>query len=156
MIDLVFQNSTGDTTFGEVFLKKIITRLHNELKIDKNISLSISLVEESEIQRLNKEHRGKDKVTDVLSFPMFEGSLKKIPDTKYQILNTIDVGDIFICLPFAKKEAKRENISIEKKLTQLTVHGFLHLMGYDHEHTQPDAERMFGLESQILRKLDVD
>ena len=64
-----------------------------------------------------------------------------------------DLGDIFICLPFAKNDAKSENVSIEKKLSQLAAHGFLHLLGYDHEKSQAEARRMFGLESQILKKL---
>lgn len=92
---------------------------------------------------MNKKHRKKDKPTDVLSFPLGDGN-----------------GDIFICLSIAKKEAKRENISIEAKLAQLTVHGFLHLLGHDHPDDGVSGPRlkrrgeiMLKLEEQILSNL---
>lgn len=98
------------------------------------------------MRELNKKYRNKDKVTDVLSFPMVEESEK---------LETLDLGDIFICLSFAKNEAKSENISIEEKLAQLTVHGFLHLIGYDHEKSKKEEIKMFGLENKILNNLKI-
>ena len=140
MLDLVFQNLTTDKQFNENFFKKILEIAGGELKlVNKNISVSLNLVGEGKIKELNKKHMNKNKVTDVLSFPMEESG---------------DMGDIFICLPFAKKEAKSENVDIENKLAQLTVHGFLHLAGYDHESSKQDAEKMFKLENKILDKLN--
>ncbi|OGM95984.1 MAG: rRNA maturation RNase YbeY [Candidatus Yanofskybacteria bacterium RIFCSPHIGHO2_02_FULL_38_22b] len=140
MLDLVFQNLTTDKQFNENFFKKILEIAGGELKlVNKNISVSLNLVGEGKIKELNKKHMNKNKVTDVLSFPMEESG---------------DMGDIFICLPFAKKEAKSENVDIEMKLAQLTVHGFLHLAGYDHEKSEQEAEKMFKLENKILDKLN--
>ena len=147
MIDLVFQNLTSDKFFKDNFFKKILSLVAEELKLKKNIEVSLSLVGESKIKELNNKYRNKNKVTDVLSFPM-------IQDTKY-VTHDTDLGDIFICLPFAKNQAKSENISIESKLAQLTVHGFLHLAGYDHEGSSRKAREMFDLENRILKKLSV-
>ena len=116
-----------------------------ELKLkDKNVEVSLGLVEETKIKELNSKYRQKNEVTDVLSFPLEETRLKK-----YDIL---PLGDIFICLPFAVKEAERRGISLKKELAWLTVHGFLHLLGYDHEKSIIDDKKMFNLENKILEK----
>lgn len=140
MIDLVFQNFSDDKSFDEKFFKNVFEVAVEEIKFSGKSGLSLNLVSEGKIKELNIKHRNKDKVTDVLSFPMNEKT---------------DIGDIFICLPFAKKEAKRENIDIELKLAQLTVHGFLHLVGYDHELSKRDSDKMFKLENKILNKIHV-
>ena len=132
---------------GEKFFREVLDIGIKELKIkDKNIEVSLNLVGEDKIKALNKKYRGKNNDTDVLSFPLKESRLKK-----YDIL---PLGDIFICLPFAVKESKRQNIGLEKELAWLTVHGFLHLLGYDHEKSKQGAEKMFKLESRILSKLN--
>lgn len=136
MLDLVFNNFTTQRAPGHVFFGKILTAAANELKIKDDLELSVNLTTPDKIQKLNKEHRGKNKPTDVLSFPMGGGN-----------------GDIFICLSIAKKDAKRENVSTNQMLARLTVHGFLHLQGYDHELGEKEAEEMFALEKKILNKL---
>lgn len=119
-----------------------------EIKIkDKNIEVSLNLVGEAKIRELNKKYRNKNKITDVLSFPLEEKSLKN-----YGILS---LGDIFICLPFAKKEAIADKMTLQAKLAQLTMHGFLHLLGYDHEISAKETKRMFGLENKILEQLNI-
>ncbi|MBI2674284.1 MAG: rRNA maturation RNase YbeY [Candidatus Yanofskybacteria bacterium] len=170
MLNLVFRNSTSDKKYGSKFFEKILKTAARELKIKGDFSVSVNLVSELKIRALNKKYRNKDKPTDVLSFPLnfaqcakfadlcghpakagtrtYAESITQLPD--YLIT---DIGDIFVCLSIAKKEAKRENVSIDKKLAQLTAHGFLHLLGYDHEKSKKDAEKMFELESQILRKI---
>ena len=136
MIDLVFKNYTSQRAPARIFFVKVINAGLKTTKSKEKIEISVNLAGEGKIRSLNKKHRQKDKPTDVLSFPLGDGN-----------------GDIFICLSIAKKEAKRENISIEAKLAQLTVHGFLHLLGYDHERSAGNAKKMFALENKILRKL---
>ena len=136
MVDLIFKNWTLQKAPGESFFRKIITKGSGVLKLKKNLELSVNLVGEGQIRSVNKKHRKKDKSTDTLSFPLGDGN-----------------GDIFICLSIAKKEAKRENISVEAKLAQLTVHGFLHLLGHEHEKSKRGAKKMFELENKILSKL---
>lgn len=147
MIDLVFKNSADNKAPDRAFFIKILESASDTLKLgDSKIEISVNLVGETKIKELNKKYRNKNVATNVLSFPLSTDVLKK-----YDIL---PVGDIFICLPVAKKEADEENISIEKKLAWLTVHGFLHLLGYDHEKSEQDAAAMFDKENQILKELN--
>ena len=146
MIDLVFKNSTSEQAPGGAFFVKILESAAKTLKLGgSKVEISVNLTGETKIKNLNKKYRNKNTATNVLSFPLSTDVLKK-----YGIL---PLGDIFICLPFAKKEADGENISVENKLAWLTVHGFLHLLGYDHETTAKDAQAMLDLERKILRKI---
>jgi probable rRNA maturation factor len=146
MVDLVFQNFTSDKEFGRDFFYKILSAGFEELNLsEKNSEVSLNLVEEDKIQELNQKYRNKNKPTDVLSFPLDD----KSPEQG----GTLLLGDIFICLSIAKNEAKRENINIDEKLARLTVHGFLHLMGYDHETSAKDAGKMLDLENKILESI---
>ena len=135
MIDLVFKNWTSQLVPSESFFVNVLKMGVKTAKVKNKVEVSVNLVGEEKIKSFNKKYRNKNKPTDVLSFPLGDGS-----------------GDVFICLSIAKKEAKSENISIEAKLAQLTVHGFLHLLGYDHEKSQKEARKMFKLESKILKK----
>lgn len=157
MIDLVFSAEGGSASGGKnytsfkapggAFFVRILESAAKTLKLGgSKIEISINLVGETKIKNLNKKYRNKNTATDVLSFPLSTVVLKK-----YGIL---PLGDIFICLSVAKKEAREENISIEKKLAWFTVHGFLHLLGYDHEKSEKDAKKIFVLEKKILRNID--
>ncbi|MEK7603631.1 MAG: rRNA maturation RNase YbeY [Patescibacteria group bacterium] len=148
-IDLVFRNLTSDKEYDIFFFKNILETAAQELKLKEEIGVSVNLVRETKIRELNKKYRKKDKPTDVLSFQIQE----KLEIGK-QKLEVKDLGDIFICLSIAKNEAKEENIGIEYKLAQLTVHGFLHLLGYDHEKLKKGADKMFSLEKKILSKIN--
>jgi len=169
MLNLVFHNSTSAKKYNSKFFEKILKtaireiRKHEkpqerERKESARFSMSVNLVEEKKIRELNKKYRDKNKPTDVLSFPLQEkleiGNWKlESPKSKTLVF---DLGDIFICLSIAKNDAKRENITIEEKLKQLTAHGFLHLQGYEHEKSKRGAEEMFGLERRIFEKLNSD
>lgn len=148
MIDLVFKNYTSTKSPDEEFFSEILEKGIEELKLgDKKVEVSLNLVGENKIKELNKKHRNKNKVTDVLSFPLGETRLKKH--------GILPLGDIFICLPFAVKEAKRQEISLEKELAQLTVHGFLHLLGYDHENSVAESNKMKKTETAVLNRLNL-
>lgn len=150
MVDLVFNNLTSDKTRRAGFFKKIIEASSQVLKLTpKNIELSINLVRENKIRSFNQRYRKKNKTTDVLSFPL----LSKI-DKKSGISGIMPLGDIFICLPIAKKCAAKEGITLNSELAFLSVHGFLHLLGYDHEKSS-DQKKMFTIQNKILKKLSV-
>lgn len=150
MLDFVFNNTTDAKEFRKDFFRSILKVGIKEMNLKEgNIEVSLNLVNETKIRELNKKYRNKDEVTDVLSFPMLnQGDALQA----WQGI-VLTLGDIFLCLSIAKKEAKRENISMERKLTQLTVHGFLHLLGYGHELSKKDAKKMFRLENKILSKI---
>jgi len=146
--DLVFNNFTTDRKYGAEFFKKIIQEGLDELGFKgKNIELSVNLVGEGRIKALNKKYRGKNRTTDVLSFP-----LKEKVSTKTVTGGIIPLGDVFICLPVARKEARRQGISLDSELALLTIHGVLHLLGYDHEEIS-QREKMFKLQDEILKRL---
>ena len=148
MIDLFFKNYTSQKFPKEKFFREVLNTGIKELKLkNKKIEIGLSLVGEAKIKELNKKYRGKNEVTDVLSFPLEESRLKKH--------GILPLGDIFICLPFAVKESKRQKISLKKELAWLTVHGFLHLFGYDHEKSKTAAKNMLSIESRILAKIPV-
>jgi probable rRNA maturation factor len=117
-----------------------------ELKLkDKNVEIGLNLVEESRIRELNRKYRNKNEVTDVLSFPLEETRLKK-----YDIL---PLGDIFICLEIAQRQADEMDIPLNQELARLVVHGLLHLLGYDHEISFTDEKKMIDLQEEILQTI---
>jgi probable rRNA maturation factor len=156
MLDIVFRNITTDKSFKEGFFISVLNVAIDKVGFgDKTIEMSLNLVGSGRIKELNNKYRGKNKVTDVLSFPLRLASLAqgKHSIEKYDI---ISLGDIFICLPYAKKQARQEGIEVNKLLSRLIVHGFLHLAGYDHERTTQDAKTMSDLEDKILDKLKLN
>ena len=123
------------------YLDGVIKRTLKEQKVD-NCVFSIIFVSEKEIQRINKEYRKIDKITDVISFA-FEDN-ENISYNNVRVL-----GDIYICIPRMISQAKEYGHSEKRELAFLTVHGLLHLLGYDHQ-TKEDEEVMFGLQELIL------
>ena len=128
------------TVYLSIILKSFIPR---ENKVFKNsIQASILLTTNKEIQDLNKKYRKKNKATDVLSFHLTENEQLK---QKY-------LGDIVISVQKARLQAKERSVSVEEELLMLLIHGFLHLIGYDHEKLK-DEKIMFSLQSKILKKI---
>lgn len=102
--------------------------------------VSIGFVTDPQMRKLNRTWRGKDRVTDVLSFVLDEGLLK---------------GEIVLSYRQAVRQAQEMGHSTRDELLFLIVHGVLHLWGYDHEVPQ-DAKKMFSLQEQILKSLKID
>jgi len=113
----------------------------------------IEILSEEEIKELNKRERNLDEVTDVLSFPSAEIKLPfKKSDYKEDINpenGKILLGEIFICLKRAEEQAAEYGHSLERELSFLTVHGMLHLLGFDHDTTERE-EKMTKLQKEIL------
>jgi probable rRNA maturation factor len=111
--------------------------------------LAIMLTDDSGIQTLNSNWRGVDKPTNVLSFPALQPTGAGAPDDAPRML-----GDIAIAYETTRKEADDEQKPFDHHLSHLAVHGFLHLIGYDHEKDD-DAEAMESLEQEILAQLGI-
>ncbi|MFA5047929.1 MAG: rRNA maturation RNase YbeY [Patescibacteria group bacterium] len=108
-------------------------------------SFSLALVNSAEIKKWNKIYRGRDQITDVLSF-VDDDSL---PDSDRESL-----GEIIICLSQARKQAKISGWPIKRELARLLVHGLSHLLGYDHENvSEAQAKKMFKLEDRVMKKI---
>lgn len=115
------------------------------LHMGRRGSIGVLLTSEQEIQQLNRDFRGIDRVTDVLSFPSMEGEWIAAPSDGY-------LGDIAICLARAAEQAATYGHSIERELAFLTVHGALHLMGLDHM-TEPEEREMRTHQAEIMEEM---
>ncbi len=108
-----------------------------------NADLSLSLVGKTRMRSLNRQYRGRDYPTDVLAFQMDQIG-KQTP---------VFLGDVVICLPIAIAQASRFNNTPNQEVLRLLIHGTLHLLGYDHEHSPQEAKRMQRKERAIINKL---
>lgn len=116
---------------------------------DKPAEVSVSFIDNEEIRKLNKEYRGKDAVTDVLSFPNSDnGEYDLNQDTGCYML-----GDIVISIAKAMEQAEQFGHSLRREVSYLTVHSMLHLLGYDHEAGGLEQVRMREKEELVLSKL---
>ena len=111
--------------------------------------LSVALVHDVEMHRLNRDYRGKDRTTDVLAFALREGE-----DTSVQEPGLL--GDVVVSVPTAERQAKDRGHALERELAELLAHGILHLLGYDHERSPAEARRMFREQRRVLAEIGVD
>ncbi len=126
----------------------------NDVPANTNVEVSFLFTGDREIQILNADYRDKDAPTNVLSFPDTELTLENLQDT-LMFKEPLCLGDIAFAEETVSAEAKTQGKSFDDHLAHLTVHGVLHLLGYDHID-DTDAERMELLEVQILAKLNID
>lgn len=119
----------------------------------RNFEINILLADDKTVKTLNNDYRGKNKPTNVLSFPQI--NLQKFKRTSLDSFPTginIPLGDVVLGLEIIKKEARDQAKSLEQHVIHLIVHGVLHLLGYDHMRLK-DAKAMEKLECDILRQL---
>lgn len=116
----------------EEIIKKVVSTVLEEEGIKHELDIYITLTNDEEIHKINKEYRDVDRPTDVLSFPMFEreeiDSLKQAKEDDVEEI----LGDIIISIPRVISQAEEYGHSYERELAYLTTHGMLHLLGYDH------------------------
>ncbi len=117
------------------------------IKMPVSSTVSLTFVSEKRMQDINRVQRGKDRPTDVLSFATAEEVRLSTPKS----LST-DLGDIFLCAVYARREAQRRGIDAREELLRLLVHGILHLQGYDHVTVEEEAD-MFGFQERILERI---
>ena len=117
--------------------------------------VGVSLISEGEIKEINRDFRGIDKVTDVLSFPQFESTDEILAEIEGdEALVDIPLGDGVICLDQAERQSKEYGTSIRREVTYLFVHSVLHLLGYDHIDEE-DKSLMRAHEEKIMTSLDI-
>lgn len=148
----------------EKTIKKVVDKCFEVENLQNtNLYMSITLTNPEEIKTINKQYRNINKATDVLSFPMFEkeeldtmvqDSAKKdqVDDTENQVRDIL--GDIVISIQKVQEQAKEYGHSFERELSYMVVHGFYHLMGYDHM-VEDDKKQMREKEENILEKLNI-
>ncbi len=113
--------------------------------------LSLLLVGDRSMRRLNRVYRHKDRTTDVLAFPMRPVRSRLTPHASR--FTSSMLGDIVISLPQAERQAAQAGHTLDRELTVLVIHGILHLLGYDHERSLREARRMGRREALVLRQV---
>jgi probable rRNA maturation factor len=142
-IDVIVESALWDALpQAEQTIRNAITQALAALNGQTDAELAVLLTDDAAVQRLNATWRGLDKPTNVLSFPAAEA-----PDSRH-------LGDIAIAFETTAREAKDEGKPLAHHVTHLAVHGFLHLVGYDHQ-SEAEAETMEQLERDILARLNV-
>jgi len=111
-----------------------------------NHEISIVITDDAQLRDLNRTYRGKDASTNVLSFPMQEGEFSDITPGL--------LGDVVISLDTARTEAITAGISTDERMSQLLIHGILHLMGFDHELGEDQAREMEEKSLELLRRIE--
>ena len=153
----------------EKLLHEVIEAAAKYLNLPEGIELDLSIVSNEEIQVLNRDYRGLDKPTDVLSFALTEVTsefdvdfahldlteeaeeTEDLEETEFEDEEAIPqhLGDIIISYPRAQEQAQDYGHSLDRELAFLAVHGFLHLNGYDHQ-TEEEAKEMFKIQEEVL------
>lgn len=149
-IDFVFDNEVEnfENNYEQDFTA-IIEQALKTLSIEDDVEVSCVLVDDERIHEINREYRHIDRSTDVISFAMEDNDqfyVEGMPRT---------LGDIFISVDHAKKQAEEYGHSLRREMCFLFTHGILHLLGYDHMTDEQEKE-MFGLQDQILGALSIE
>lgn len=144
-----FIDETGKLSTEQMDMLTELLQLASEMEeIEEDAEVSVTFVNNEEIHRLNKEYRQKDQPTDVLSFALEEGEDGLAVDDG--VIPRI-LGDIIVSVDKVLEQAKAYHHSFERELGFLTVHGFLHLLGYDHMNDE-DEKIMFRRQEEILHE----
>ena len=146
-MDIYIDNRQEEISLDKDIDQLLEKAIYESLKVegrDKNYEVSISFVNNEEIRELNRNYRGVDSETDVLSFPLEDDFG----------LELAFLGDIIISLERALEQAEDFGHSLERELVYLTVHSMFHLMGYDHL-SEEDKSLMRGKEKQVMRNLNI-
>lgn len=148
MIDLIDEtNELSNEQTEEI--EKLLNFAAEKEGVEANSELSVTFVSNERIHEINREYRDKDAPTDVISFAMEELGEGEIELTGVDMPRVL--GDIIISIPRAREQAEEYGHSFIRELGFLTVHGFLHLLGYDHMN-DAEEKQMFTLQKEILNE----
>ncbi|TNF03182.1 MAG: rRNA maturation RNase YbeY [Gammaproteobacteria bacterium] len=134
----------------ESFLKDAkLNGFSQKYKMRSHFYLNVGLVGDQRMRTMNRDFRAKDKTTDVLTLALYDD----IRAGEELLFEEVELGDIFISGPVMKKQAKEFNVTIEQEFFHLFVHGFLHLLGFDHEISPEEEKLMEALEKKLVDKI---
>ena len=154
MYEIVYQDVEEKSEYDEI-IGKVLEECFKEEKLeDSKLYITITLTTPEKIREVNKKYRNIDKTTDVLSFPMFEKEELEEKIKNNDFIYEDILGDIIISIDKVKEQAIEYNHSFERELSYMVVHGFYHLMGYDHIKEE-DKKEMRPKEEKILNKLKI-
>lgn len=154
MFEIVYNKIEEKEEYQKIIQKVLKKCFEEEKMIDSKMMVTITLTNAENIKKINKQYRNIDNATDVLSFPMFERDEleNKIKNRLFEHEDVL--GDIVISIPKVEEQAKEYGHSFERELSYMIVHGFYHLMGYDHIKEE-DKKEMRPKEEKILNQLNI-
>ena len=157
--EIIYNGINANEKYEET-IKKVVNKCFEIEKLDNtNLYMSITLTLPEEIKEINRKYRNIDRATDVLSFPMFEkNEIEQIVDKSSKDVEEVEkidiLGDIVISIPRVYEQAEEYGHSFERELSYMVVHGFYHLMGYDHM-IEDDKKVMRKKEEVVLSSLGI-
>ena len=154
MYEVIYEGIEENNKYEEI-IKKVIEKCYEEEKIiDSKLLITVTLTNPENIKKINEKYRGIDRTTDVLSFPMFEKEELdiKIKNKDFKFEDVL--GDIIISIEKVYEQAEEYGHSFEREFSYMIVHGFYHLMGYDHIEDL-DKVQMRKKEENVLEKLNI-
>ncbi|MFS0689775.1 rRNA maturation RNase YbeY [Sporosarcina sp. 179-K 8C2 HS] len=155
MLDIYFNDETGKVTEDITQLvKNVLNHAAGMEELSGQPEVSVTFVTDEEIRKINAEYRGKDKATDVISFAleeMTEGEVAIVQEEGMPIV----LGDIIISVETAARQSAEYGHDERREIGFLALHGFLHLLGYDHM-TEEDEKEMFGRQKEILTSFGLE
>lgn len=152
-LEIQYQEIEQNKTY-ETIIKQVIDKCFETENL-KNLYISITLTTPENIKQINNKYRKIDKPTDVLSFPMFEKEeIDLVCKENFEGIKET-LGDVIISIEQVEKQAKEYEHSFERELAYMVVHGFYHLMGYDHMQ-EDEKNQMRKKEENILKNLNIN
>lgn len=149
MLELTLHNATRGRAISLGFIRSVINFALEYLKLSRHaVEIGVFIIGEQRMRELNRRALGKNRPTNVLSFPLLDR--RGLSYAMYK-KDPIALGDIFLCLPVIRQEACLTGERLTDRLARLIVHGILHLSGHDHESSLVRAHAMERLETHILR-----
>ena len=150
ILELNYLDIDENQKYKEI-IQKVLKQCFEEEKLnDKKLYVNVVLTDPKNIRDINNNHRGIDKETDVLSFPMYTKEELEVLDLENEDI----LGDMVISIERVEEQAKEFGHSFERELAYMVVHSFYHLLGYDHIKEE-DKKEMRPKEEYILNKLDL-
>ena len=154
MYEITYLNLEENQTYEKTVEKVLHKCFEEEGLLDSKLIITITFTTPEDIRKINKKYRKIDKATDVLSFPMFEKDELDEKIKNKDFLHEDVLGDIIISIEKVKEQAEEYGHSFERELSYMLVHGFYHLMGYDHIEVE-DKKIMRPKEEKILNDLKI-
>lgn len=155
MYEITYLNIEKGKEDWERIVEKVLKKcFEEEGLIDSKLIMTITFTTPEEIRKINKKYRKIDKATDVLSFPMFEKAELDEKIKNKDFLYEDVLGDVIISIDKVREQAEEYGHSFERELSYMLVHGFYHLMGYDHIEEE-DKKIMRPKEEKILNELKI-
>ncbi|MBB5354525.1 putative rRNA maturation factor [Anoxybacillus mongoliensis] len=150
MLIIDFMDETNEITEQQIeLIERLLQHAAKEENVRDGAEVSVTFVDNEKIREINRDYRGKDQPTDVISFALEEMGEEEIEIVGADVPPVL--GDIIISVPKAREQAEQYGHSFMRELGFLAIHGFLHLLGYDHE-TEEGEKVMFAKQEQLLQQ----